>query len=53
MRAGVAMGHGVGPIDDDTSENSFDDITNRDLIGEEVPKTPASVNQASSLRVTW
>ena len=51
MRVGVAIGHGVGPIDDDTPEYSFDDITNRDLIGEEVPKVGTGPNFHKELLV--
>ena len=38
MRDGVAQGHGLGPVNDDTPKYGFDDITDRNLIGEVFPK---------------
>ena len=38
MRNGVAQGHGLGPVNDDTPKYGFDDITDRNLIGEVFPE---------------
>ena len=38
MRSGVAQGHGLGPVNDDSSKYGFNDITDRDLIGEVFPE---------------